>query len=41
MPSAMVLTGVSQRADVAPDTGQPDLIVADLPELLAAWRDAR
>ncbi|MBX0326187.1 HAD-IIA family hydrolase [Oscillochloris sp. ZM17-4] len=41
MPSAMVLTGVSQRADVGAGPGTPDLIVASLPDLLGAWRDAR
>lgn len=41
MPSAMVLTGVSQRAHIGAGPGRPDLIVDDLPALLAAWRSPR
>ncbi|NNJ08730.1 HAD-IIA family hydrolase [Chloroflexales bacterium ZM16-3] len=41
MPSAMVLTGVSRREDVGSGPGVPDLIVDDLPALLAAWGGSR
>jgi 4-nitrophenyl phosphatase len=41
MPCALVLTGVSQREDLATEPTAPDMVVAGLPELLAAWRDAR
>lgn len=39
MPSALVLTGVSQREDVGLGPDLPAMIITDLPELLEAWRD--
>jgi 4-nitrophenyl phosphatase len=36
--TAMVLTGVSTAAEAAQGPLTPDLIVADLPELLARWQ---
>ncbi|NTV65079.1 MAG: HAD-IIA family hydrolase [Oscillochloris sp.] len=41
MRSALVLTGVSQAEDIAAGPAAPDMVVAGLPELLAAWRDVR
>jgi 4-nitrophenyl phosphatase len=38
MPSALVLTGVSGREEAETGPVRPDLIVPDLPALLAAWR---
>lgn len=38
--SALVLTGVTQREDIADSPYQPDAVFNDLPALLAAWRDA-
>jgi ribonucleotide monophosphatase NagD (HAD superfamily) len=38
MASALVLTGVSQRAEVEAGTLRPTAIYADLPALLADWR---
>ena len=38
IPSAMVLTGVSTRDDLAHSPIQPDAVFADLPELLGALR---
>lgn len=40
MPSALVLTGVSTRAEAEAGPTRPDAIFADLPDLLAAWRAA-
>lgn len=40
MPSVLVLTGVTAAAEAATSPIRPDLIVADLPELLARWREA-
>lgn len=40
MPSALVLTGVSDRAEATAGPIRPTAIYAGLPELLAAWRDA-
>ncbi len=40
MPSIMVLTGVSTREDLNQSVVQPDLIVADLEELMRVWRFA-
>ncbi len=40
MPSVLVLTGVTTAAEAATSPIRPDLIVADLPELLARWREA-
>lgn len=37
MPSALVLTGVSTRAEAEADSPAPSAIFADLPELLATW----
>lgn len=37
--TVMVLTGVSTAADAAQGPVTPDLIIADLPALLARWRD--
>lgn len=41
LPSVLVLTGVSARADLAASPEQPDGVFADLPELLAAWQQQR
>jgi len=38
MPSVLVLTGVSTREEAERGPVRPDLIFADLPALLAAWR---
>lgn len=38
MTAGMVLTGVVTRADVAASSVKPDLLYADIPELLAAWQ---
>jgi 4-nitrophenyl phosphatase len=38
--SALVLTGVTTRADLAASALQPTAVFADLPELAAAWRAA-
>jgi 4-nitrophenyl phosphatase len=38
MLSAMVLTGVSTREELATSTVQPTIVVADLVELLELWR---
>ena len=38
MPSVLVLTGVSQRAEAEAGPIRPTAIYADLPALLAAWR---
>ncbi|WP_298817697.1 HAD-IIA family hydrolase [Chloroflexus sp.] len=38
MPSALVLTGVTTAEEVVTSPIQPDLVVADLPDLLARWR---
>jgi ribonucleotide monophosphatase NagD (HAD superfamily) len=38
--TAMVLTGVSLAAEVAQEPIQPELIVADLPELHRLWQAA-
>lgn len=40
MPSALVLTGVSTAAEANAGPIHPDLIIADLPELLARWQAA-
>lgn len=40
MPSVLVLTGVSTVEEATTGPIRPDLIVADLPELLARWADA-
>ncbi len=40
MPSALVLTGVSQRAEAEAGPVRPTAIFQDLPELLGAWRAA-
>ena len=37
MTAGMVLTGVVTRADVDASPVKPDLLYADLPELLDAW----
>jgi 4-nitrophenyl phosphatase len=38
MTAGMVLTGVVTRADVAASSVKPDVIYADIPELLTAWQ---
>jgi 4-nitrophenyl phosphatase len=38
MTAGMVLTGVVTRADVAASPVKPDVIYADIPELLTAWQ---
>lgn len=40
LPTAMVLTGVSDRAEAERGPIAPDAILADLPELLHRWRNA-
>lgn len=40
MPSILVLTGVSTRAELARTTDRPDLVVADLAELMERWTSA-
>jgi 4-nitrophenyl phosphatase len=37
LPSIMVLTGVSQRADLDSSSVQPDLVIDNLPDLLQRW----
>ncbi|GAB4427859.1 MAG: HAD-IIA family hydrolase [Chloroflexi bacterium OHK40] len=41
MPSALVLTGVSTRAEAEAGPVRPDAIYPDLPALLRAWQGAR
>jgi 4-nitrophenyl phosphatase len=38
MTAGMVLTGVVTRADVDASPVKPDLLYADLPELIDAWQ---
>jgi 4-nitrophenyl phosphatase len=39
--SILVLTGVTRRADLAGSTLRPDMVVADLPALMAQWPKGR
>lgn len=41
LPSIMVLTGVSSRADLERSAVQPTLVVEDLPELIELWSGVR
>jgi haloacid dehalogenase superfamily, subfamily IA, variant 3 with third motif having DD or ED len=40
MPSVLVLTGVSTLAEASTGSIRPDLVVADLPELLTRWQES-